>query len=132
MTPGPSLADTMTNEEKQAFEWSLNQCHRSVAALYARVLGLYIKRNAASCQMIAEIEKDYSNWRGKFRSLAEAIKWHVNGQNKVINNLREQQKALPDLIEAANRVVAQLKIGHVTKDAREDLETALEKAGVRI
>jgi len=43
--------------------------------------------------MLREIEDMYPNWR-KFRDLTEAIRWHTTAQDKVINNLREENERL--------------------------------------
>lgn len=40
----------MTQEEKQAYEWALNQEFNSVAARYARVLAKYIESMEAAQQ----------------------------------------------------------------------------------
>lgn len=48
--------------------------------------------------LITAIERLYPNWH-KFRDLAEAIQWHTNSQDKVIQRLREviQDRVATDL-----------------------------------
>lgn len=70
----------MDTKTKQAFEWALNQNHRSVAADYARKLAQYI-------EAIGDIEADYPNWHGKFACIADAVRHHTSAQNGVIANL---------------------------------------------
>ena len=72
----------MDAKTQQAYDWALNQNHRSVAAEYAKTLAEYIKS-------IGNIEVDYPNWRGKFVSIAEAVKWHTQSQNAVISKMRQ-------------------------------------------
>jgi hypothetical protein len=77
----------MNEEQKAACEWAANKRHPTVDAIYANILHGLVQEQE---QTILEIELDYPNWRGKFQSLAEAIKWHTDGQTKVIANLRAQ------------------------------------------
>ncbi len=44
------------------------------------------------------IEEMYPNWRRKFKSLAEAIKWHTESQDGVIANLRNTVDLLKERI----------------------------------
>ncbi len=71
----------MNNKTKQAYDWAIGQNHRSVAAEYARTLAEHIKE-------IGDIEADYPNWRDKFSSIADAVRWHIASQNAVIARLR--------------------------------------------
>jgi len=80
----------MNDEQRQAFKWALNQEYQSVAARYARTLALYVAEHTGDIEAIQGIEALYPNWRGKFTTLVEAIKWHTDGQDKVIANLRSQ------------------------------------------
>lgn len=77
----------MNEEQKWAYEWALNKGYPPVDAKYAKILASLVREQENT---ILEIELDYPNWRDKFTSLAEAIKWHTNGLNKVIANLRAQ------------------------------------------
>lgn len=40
----------MTDEQKKAYEWALNQQYQSVAAGYARTLAEYIRQDRIACQ----------------------------------------------------------------------------------
>lgn len=73
----------MNKKTQDAFNWALNQNHRSVAAQYARILAEYIKT-------IGDIELDYPNWDAKFQTIAEAVYFHTNQQNTIISNLRKK------------------------------------------
>jgi hypothetical protein len=75
----------MNEEQKQAYEWALNKAYPSVDAKYAKVLASLIQEQENT---ILEIELNYPNWREKFDSLATAIKWHTDGQDRLIANLR--------------------------------------------
>jgi hypothetical protein len=79
--------DNMTEKERIAFEWALNQNHNSVAATYARVLALYIQANAGASLIVAELERRYPNWH-KFRDVIEALDIHVANQNATIRGLQ--------------------------------------------
>ncbi len=47
------------------------------------------------------IEAMYPNWRRKFKSLAEAIKWHTESQDGVIKNLRNTVDILREKLDNA-------------------------------
>jgi hypothetical protein len=77
----------MNEEQEAACEWAANKRHPTIDAIYANILHGLVQEQE---QTILEIELNYPNWRGKFQSLAEAIKWHTDSQDKVIANLRAQ------------------------------------------
>lgn len=54
-----SLDRWLTDEEKQAYEWALNQQFQSVAARYARILAKYLPKYLAKFQhLIAQLETE--------------------------------------------------------------------------
>jgi len=86
----------MNDEQKLAFRWALNQ---EYSLLPQDMLGLllfmsqsilYVAEHTGDIEAIQGVEVLYPNWRGKFSSLAEAIKWHTDSQDKIITNLRSQ------------------------------------------
>ncbi|MFA5377881.1 MAG: hypothetical protein WC455_19180 [Dehalococcoidia bacterium] len=88
----------MTDEERRAMEWALSQPFHSVAADYSHILALACKRLiglATEAERLLEIEKDYPNWRGRFKSLPEAIRFHTSGQDALISRLRDRLSQKP-------------------------------------
>ena len=49
---------------------------------------------SAEKRELQEIEAMYPNWRNKFNSLCEAIKYHTDVQYKVLENLRNRHHDL--------------------------------------
>ena len=77
----------MNDQEKIAYEWALNQDHKSVAASYARILAKYIQKTDGATKIVEQLETRYPNWH-KFRDVIEALDIHIANMTAVIKNLR--------------------------------------------
>lgn len=92
----------MDDKTYASYEWALNAPFHSVAADNAKILAEYIKSLGA-------IEENYPNWRVKFDTLVEAIKWHTASQDKIIEQSRGSNKLLREEVDYLRREVARQK-----------------------
>lgn len=70
----------MTSEQRQAYDWALNQQHQSVAARYARALALYIKEHNTALDEAREREDD---WHRSWRLAEDALEATTRAAQKV-------------------------------------------------
>jgi len=83
----------MDKQTRQAYEWALNQNYQSVAARYAKTLAKHIQVLAGAQVIVQELERRYPNWH-KFRDIIEALDWHRDSQDKLIERLRKDNERL--------------------------------------
>lgn len=77
----------MNDKTNEAYQWAISQDFQSVAARHARTLAEYV------CDL-GDLEVDYPNWRGKFASIADAVRFHTRAQDAVIRDMRAGNEKL--------------------------------------